>query len=295
MLQPWNCWKMLRTLGMSAVAVLVAASQLQAATLGVYKLGDHGWISGDTRATTGLPANATEIAEQIVFMGEGQNVVDAAGAFPGVGPSGSLGGLGYVRLDGTNANPGKSDISIYGDFGSTEALLAPAFNLTFRYFNDPNPTNRTLGAGIGVLGEDGLIYALSYVDSNAIYNVWETSTINSSSLLRLYNNGAPGSSVSKTLADWEADSTWGSILFGDDARIIRFGFNLGSDQRNNLAYLDWMQSNLINGGDVVDFRDAALAPVVPEPASMAVWSMLALSGAAVGWRKRKALAGNPKS
>lgn len=293
MLQPWNCWKMLRTWGLTAAAVLAVAGNLRAATLGVYGLGEHGWQSGDTRNPAGGAAGPIDIAKQIIFMGEGQNVVDAAGNLPGVGPAGSS--SGYVRLDGTNANPGKSDLSNFGNFGSSSQLLSSSFNVTFRYFNDSNPTARTLGLGIGVVGTDGNTYALSYVDDNGAFNAWETSTATSASMFRLYNNGAPGGSVSKSLADWQADATWGDILFDTGAYVNRIGFNLGSSQRNNLAYLDWMQSSLINGGDTVDFRDAALAPVVPEPASMAVWSVLALGGAAIGWRKRKALAGNAKS
>lgn len=47
--------------------------------------------------------------------------------------------------------------------------------------------------------------------------------------------------------------------------------------------------------DDISYTNVAPLATVPEPASMAVWSMLALSGAAIGWRKRKALAGNAKS
>ncbi len=51
-------------------------------------------------------------------------------------------------------------------------------------------------------------------------------------------------------------------------------------QRNALAYLDSIQTNLLNGGDVIDFQ------AVPEPASMALLGAGLLSLAMIRRRKQ---------
>src|SRR6187397_675437 len=89
---------------------LAATASAAAVAAPVNGLSVGGWESGDTRPAAGGVANAAQIAAQIKFLGEGQVVADAAGGTPAASPTGSLNGAGYVRLDGTDGNNGKSDI-----------------------------------------------------------------------------------------------------------------------------------------------------------------------------------------
>ena len=259
-----------------------AAAPAGAATLPVNALGVGGWTSGDTRAITGSPATPAQIGSQIIFMGEGQVVNDAAGGVPDASPTGSLNGLGYVRLDGTSANAGKSSIGYYGDIAAASALVDGSFGLSFRYYVDSNPTKRTLGLTITISNGTNE-YNLSYVNPANAYDSWNTASVTDiTGAFKLYTGPGAlgGSSPAETLADWSTDPTFGS-LFNTDYEITGIGFNLGSYQRNALAYLDSTQTNLLNGGDVIDFQ------AVPEPASMALLGAGLLSLAMVRRRRKQ--------
>lgn len=270
------------------------------ADLTVGQFGDNGWYSGDTRSNTGAnllgtndthagypgthtTADDTQIEKQIKFMHEGDDALDSTGADPGAGPLGSLNGLGYVRLDGTDQNAGKSTISIFngtpGGFGSSSSLLGANFTASFAYFSHPNPTFRTPALAISIFGTDGGFYTLAFVDPGNVADTWETPVVN-------YTNGGwtlhgtgTGNNITKTLSDWAADATWGSKLYGNGAFVYEAGFNIGSSQRNNVTYIDWFQSSAFQGGQRVDFQGAA----VPEPASL---TAIALGGLAL-LRRRK--------
>ncbi len=275
---------------LAVVVVLGHTSVALAAPITVNGLGEHGWVSGDTRPPAGGPASPAQIAAQIKFLGEGQNVADAAGGLPGNSPAGSLNGAGYVRLDGTNQNAGKSDISTFGNFGPASALLSNSFSFSFSYYNDSNPTQRTLGMNIEL--SNGNIFA--YLNPSHNFDAWNTASIDQNTdAFRLYGPGGPGAAETRSLAEWAADPAW-AHLFTSGLDITRIGFNLGSSQRSNLAYLDWAQTNLLNGGDLIDFQDAELAEV-PEPASLAVWSLMGVAGLAYRWRRKKPNAGESQA
>ena len=255
-----------RQIGVTTVAAVLTFATPgigHAAPLLVSGLGVNGWVSGDTRNISGGAANAAQIDAQIKFMGEGQNVVDAAGSMPDASPAGSHNGAGYVRLDGTSANAGKSDISYFADLGGAGRLLGNDFGVTFRHYTDSNTTFRTVGLNISVT--NGLDwYSFSYVDPAHVANTWTTSTVSASSgLFYLYGAGAPGGGgTPMTLSAWQADATWGALFTNHN--IARIGFNVGSFQRNALVYVDYLETNLLNGGDKVDFVGAS----VPEPTTL---------------------------
>src|SRR3954469_24260926 len=157
----------------TAAALCLLSSSAPAATQLVGDFGDGGWYSWDTRNTSGVTlngtndtspaitptllgravgapstANDTAIEQQVIFMDEGQvanDNGDAAGNPPPAGPAGSLGALGYVRLDGTGSNSGKSDISYVntGGIAAASALTSPTFGLSYRYYIQPQNTFRT--------------------------------------------------------------------------------------------------------------------------------------------------------
>lgn len=276
-----------------ALALIASASQALAATVVVNGFGAGGWRSWDTRDISGVKqlglvrthaafiavsppyvgsaAADTQIGKQIVFMGEGETALDAAGATPDSSPTGSLGGLGYVRLDGTSANLGKSDISFVdmGGIAPASDLLAASFFASYRYYTDSNATSRTPGLNIELTGTNASNYVLAFVQTPYTADAWNTATANNStSLFAVYGPGASGGAVTHTLADWNTDTTWGPILFGPTATIYRYGFNIGSYQRNALIYMDWTETSLLNAGDTIDFQ------AIPEPSS----ALLLLAG-----------------
>jgi hypothetical protein len=278
-------------LTVTLVCIASSAGLARAGTLVVNGFNVNGWGSWDTRDPSGvnlrgtsdsLPGNTgtysgaddAQIAKQMIFMGEGQVVNDASGATPPASPTGSLNGLGYVRLDGTSSNSGKSDISYVnlasGGIASTSALSDPGFSASYTYFPQSNPTSREPGLNLGVTGTDSNSYIFAYVQPTYTPNAWNTASVDSStSLFTLHGPGAPASNL--TLQQWAADATWGPILFGTGADVFRLGFNIGSGQKNGLIYLDYLSTSILNGGNTIDFQ------AVPEPSTI-VLSTLALLG-----------------
>lgn len=187
-----------------------------------------------------------------------------------------------VRLDGTSANAGKSDLSLADTSGIAAAsdLLLAGFFARYRYYTESNPTSRTPGLDIELTGTNASAYVLSHVQVLHTADAWNTETVdNDSSLFAVYGPGAAGGIVTKTLADWNAGATFGPILFGDGAEIYRYGFNIGSYQRYALIYMDWTETSLLTGGDTIDFQ------AIPE-SSPALLVLAGLLGLGSGSRRR---------
>jgi hypothetical protein len=93
----------------------------------------------------------------------------------------------------------------------------------------------------------------------------------------------PANPFAQTLDAWNADPTWGPILFGAGAKVTSVQYGLGSGQAVAVGFLDYLDTSLLNGGDVIDFQAAA----VPEAGSFLAWSVVALSvGGALKLRRR---------
>ncbi len=71
------------------------------------------------------------------------------------------------------------------------------------------------------------------------------------------------------------DKTWGEVIFGAGAKVTNIQFGAGSGPGAQDEYFDWIETNLLNGGDRVDF--------VPEPGTLA---LLGLGAAALIRRRR---------
>jgi hypothetical protein len=264
--------------------LLLSVATLPAQTLIVDGFGAGGWKSWDSRSSAGVHLFGTElthagwfeggtavgaddviITSQIRFLAEGAVAPTAAGIMPDAAPVGSLDGLGYVRLDGTGANAGKSDLS-YVDLGGIAAastLLEGSFATTYRYYSDSSVSGRRPGLNIELTGTNDHGYVLVYVGPDPFTaETWHTTTADGASQFYLYGGGGtPNGTITHTLAEWALDPTWGSLLFGDGSDIFRVGFNVGSSQQGGLAYMDWVQTSLLNEGNLVDFQVSA----IPEP------------------------------
>ena len=272
-----------------AVAAVAVTSSTMAATVNVNALGAQtGWYYDDTRTSAGVYLNGTNSSYQPYFQGAlaSSTASDALIAqqlyFTDSGTA-SGGGTGVMVMDGTSANAGKTSVRYYGS-GTGIGALNGLFTSTFRWYMDPYSTSRTVALNLLVLGNNGLTYSLSWLGNGAQANAWNTFSVDASTAAasdngwRVYGNGAPGSAAgaAKSLNEWFADGTYGSILNG--ATVMGQGFNIGSYQRMCRVGIDWLESSLINGGDRVDFG------VVPAPGAAALLGAAGL----VGGRRRRA-------
>jgi hypothetical protein len=272
-----------------AVAAVAVTSSTMAATVNVNALGAQtGWYSDDTRTSAGVYLNGTNSSYQPYFQGAlaSSTASDALIAqqlyFTDSGTA-SGGGTGVMVMDGTSANAGKTSVRYYGS-GMGIGALNGSFTSTFRWYMDPYSTSRTVALNLLVLGNNGLTYSLSWLGNGAQANAWNTFSVDASTAAasdngwRVYGNGAPGSAAgaAKSLNEWFADGTYGSILNG--ATVMGQGFNIGSYQRMCRVGIDWLESSLINGGDRVDFG------VVPAPGAVVLLGAAGL----VGGRRRRA-------
>lgn len=265
----------------SVVAASALAGGVSAAVLQVNALGaSTGWYSDDTRTSAGTVLNGVDSSWQAYFSYPGAPTASAANDaliaqqlyFTDTGSASGGESGGVMVMDGTSANLGKTSVRYYGS-GSGIGSLNSSFSSNFRWYMDPYTTSRTVALNLLVLGNNGLVYSLSWLGTGAQANAWTTFSVDANTAAvsdngwRVYGNGAPGSAAggAKSLNEWFADGTYGSILNG--ASVLGQGFNIGSYQRNCRVGIDWLESSLINGGDRVDFG------VVPTPGALALLGM----------------------
>ncbi len=322
--RPMN-WKLLTWSHGACLLSLLCVSQLQAA-IQIDSFGDYGWKSDDTRNASGVnlvginnthagkpgqtptAADDTAIANQIKFV---------------AGPSGSTYG-GAVSIDGTATASGKSNYSVISPTtGFADASGLPtSFSATYEMYKQHTSSGSTLAFKLGIQstdwgfglgesqnnftaqrsGESVWDLVLVHVPSIAVVdnNTWQTINLDSDSgtwtLFRQAGNtfhpatppnGQPGSD--RTLVDWLADPTWGPKLFGPGAKVSSVQFGLGSSQPIAIGFVDYLQTNLLNGGEVIDFVEAGTA-AVPELTSFVVWGALVFAvGGTTLCRRQRAL------
>jgi len=68
---------------------------------------------------------------------------------------------------------------------------------------------------------------------------------------------APPGFTAKTLSEWAADSTWGTLLFGGGAKVSDTQFGIGSGNANASGTVDWASVSFLNSGSIIDFTDAS--------------------------------------
>lgn len=255
----------------AAALSLGGVSISQAADVVVGDFGQGGWYSSDTRDASGTNLFGANDTQPYLNTANGAVAGDDAKIEQQISFVDGPDGVNAVKLYATDQNAGKANLSVANTttgFGGGSALLSDDFYVSYRSYNEPASSSRTLGISIGLTtgNTSTSYYTLSYVGTSTPTNTWLTNSADANSNWRLYGNGAlgngPGSSEEKSLADWAADATFGDI-FTNDYFVYEVGFNLGSYQRNNNQYVDWFQSNLTNGGNRVNF--------VPEPSSLAVF------------------------
>lgn len=276
----------------AALAAVVGLGLTGATTFGaevsVGGFGQHGWYSSDTRDASGVSLLGAQNTQPFWNAAHGGSVAgDDAKIAQMIQFVDGPGGVPSVMLNATTENPGKAHLSVAnldGEFGTGASLLEESFGVSYRSYNQPVPTTRTLGISIGLvnINDPSEVYSLSHIGESEPKNTWIENAADRDSNWRLFGKGpnrtAPGGAVSKSLTAWSDDSTFADV-FTSQFAIFEVGFNLGTYQRDNNTYVDWFQSSLINGGDKVNF--------VPEPASLGALGVGALALLA---RRRRTLA-----
>jgi len=271
-------------LSMGGLVAAVTVGHASAAVVYVNALGgSSGWYSDDTRSASGTVLNGSGSSYQPYFAYPGAPAASSANdaliaqqlffTDSGTAAGGESGGV--MVMDGTSNNLGKTSVRYYGN-GTGIGSLNSSFSSSFRWYMDPYSTSRTVALNLIVAGNNGLVYSLSWLGTNAQANAWNTFSVDASTAAvndngwRIYGNGAPGSAAggAKSLNDWLSDATYGSIL--SNATVMGQGFNIGSHQRNCRVGIDWLDSSLINGGDRVEFG------VIPAPGAMALMGVAGL-------------------
>jgi hypothetical protein len=298
----------LKLFALAGILSAAMCDPAKAAVAYVNQFGDHGWRSDDTRdasgnnlvgitsTNAGRPGQVPTAADDAAIAAQIQFVA---------GPAGSTYG-GAVSIDGTSSNSGKSNISVINDttgFASGASLLS-TFSARYEWYGMPNPTSRTLAFKLGIqstswgtgVGEsqNGFVatrsgesvWDLVLVHVPALSdNTWSTVNVDHDSgtwsLFRQAGNGFFTEAIpaAQTLDAWNADPTWGPRLFGDGALVSSVQFGLGSSQRQSIAFVDYLQTNLLNGGDLINFTAG------PEPNAIALIGLAAT--AVAGWGRRR--------
>jgi hypothetical protein len=283
-------------LAISVVAIGLTASSARASTVYVSNFGDGGWKSDDTRDATGVDlvgTNNTHAGDPAVVPSAAHDTAIANQIKFVAGPAGSTYG-GAVSIDGTSGNSGKSNFSVINPATGFDAAsnLLTTFNATYQWYGQPNPTTRTLAFKLGIQstewgtgagesqngftaqrsGESVWDLVLVHVPATSD-NAWSTVSVDHDSgtwnLFRQAGNAffPVPSATAQTLDAWALDPTFGNALFGPGAKVTSVQFGLGSGQRQSIGYVDYLQTNLLNDGDLIDFQAAGFVAPVPLPSA----------------------------
>ena len=262
-------------------ATLFAATSAWTQTTYVNALGSSGWFSDDTRNTTGVDlvgVNSTQFGKpgQIPSYADDAAIADQLQFVEG--PAGGLYGGAVKIIAPVGANSAKSTISTVKltGFAPASDLVGGSFNAAYKWYVEKVSTWRTVAFRIGVQstqwttsqtgftatrsGEQtwDLILVYLYPATTPTADGWFDATVDKDNgIWALYrqagNTFFPSPPAAQTLAAWNSDAYWGPILFGSGAKITNVQFGLGSGQQGCNAYVDYLKTTILNGGNVIDF------------------------------------------
>lgn len=261
--------------------LLFAAMSMWAQTDYVSALADvDGWYSDDSRDATGTnlvgltlthygkPGQTPTAADDIIITQQISFVT---------GP----GNVGALKMDKTTSGGGyskctASKIDVTSGFASGDSWLA-GFVCNYRYY-----TNSTGELTIPKIGIQSTSWAVSQAgftpvrsgesawdlilvdwrgtDPGWIVGSWATFiTDKDTPCWRIYrqagNTFHPATpALSMSLQQIKDDATWGPLIFGTTAKVTNFQLGVGSSAQTSTSYIDYVITNLLNGGNKVDFR-----------------------------------------
>ena len=71
----------------------------------------------------------------------------------------------------------------------------------------------------------------------------------------------PGGNTIYSLQQIKDDPTWGPIIFGVGAKVVGVQLGVGSSNQTSTSYIDYIETNLLNNGNRVDFNEAPPTPI----------------------------------
>lgn len=281
-----------------ALALLCLGTIAQA-TVTVANFGDQGWYADDTRAPDGTNLVGTNYTH---FGKPGQAATTADDAsianqiqFVDNAPD----GVQALKLSFGAGTGGKATVStIDTDAGFATGNWSTNFFANMRRYRDTE-TNTTIKIGVQSsnwaasqtgftatrTGESAWDMSLVYAGNYTPFHQWEDISLSATSgTWNLYaqagNSYYVRPTANKTLADWAADATWGSRLFGSESKVTAVLLGAGSFSVASTGYVDYLETNLLNGGERIDFT------AVPEPSS--VVALIGGLGSLLALRRRRA-------
>jgi hypothetical protein len=259
------------------------AINLPAQTTYVNALGAaSGWYSDDTRGATGTdlvgltltlygkPGQIPTAADDILIA---QQISFAAGP----------GNVGALKMDKTTSGGGwsKCTTSLVNEAGhATGDSWLNGFFCDYRYYTNSTAEvtvpkigiqSTDWGTGVGqsqygftALRSGEQVWDLILVDWRGTnpgwaVNSWASFTTDKDTQCwRIYRQGGNGffpatPSVSLSLQEIYNDAYWGPKIFGAGAKVVSFQFGVGSSTQTSTSYIDYVETNLLNGGNRVDF------------------------------------------
>ncbi|MBU2500142.1 DUF1565 domain-containing protein, partial [bacterium] len=273
-------------------AMVLLAGVAGAQTQYVSGLGDEGWYSDDTRDLTGAdlvglnstlhgrPGQTPTAADDLAIAQILSFVAPPLGS--------TLGNILKITQGDNNLTKGTISAVNLAGWAPASDVLDAGFYASYRWYKEPNPTERALAfrlmfksqnwtasqAGFTATrsGEPTWDLGLVFVPDSSTPNAWNTHNVDlnngtwflygqsgNSYWADTFGTATPNGTIAKTLADWQADTTWGPVLFGANSVVSGIQLGLGSWQRNCNAYIEWMQTSIYNSGVPVFFGE--LPPV----------------------------------
>jgi hypothetical protein len=266
----------------TVLVVCLTATAALASTIDVGAFGDQGWYSDDTRTSGGIdlvginntyagkPGQTATAADDLAIANQIQFVNDAPGGATALKLVFAAGTGGKATFSNIDTNKGFATGNWQdGFFANMRRYRETATNTTIKIgVQSTNWAASQNGFTATRSGESAYDLTLTYVGNYTPYYTWEDVSLTATSgTWKLYDqSGNPyytAPSANKSLADWAADATWGTLLFGEGAKVTSVLIGAGSFTAvASTGYVDYLETSLLNGGDRVDF--------VPEPATIAI-------------------------
>lgn len=281
------------TLSLTASIALISAAASTTLATTVSSIGQDGWYADDNRGPTGtqlVGSTLTHYGNPSITPSLADDAVIANMVYFGVSPAISDGALTLSKTS-TAGGYSKAQISKVDTNGfaasTSSSNWADSFSANYRYYTNSTAETTVLKIGIQSTawaasqsgftatksGESAWDLVLVHVINTPAANTWvDTGTLDlnngkwwlfgqsgnayfsgiGSGIMGTQGNGQTLQSLSGTVM--------GSYLFGDGAKVTSIQLGVGSSTQTSTSYIDYLTTNLINGGQTTNF--------VPEPGSL---------------------------
>ena len=245
--------------------------------------GPSNWYSDDTRNAAGVnlvgvnstlygkPGQAPTPADDVAIAAQLQFVAGPA--------NGTYGGA--IKIIHPTNNAGKSTLSTVNlsGFAPGSALVGGTFSAQYRWYQDISVSTRTVALRLGIQSTNWAASQLGFTAVRSGEQTWDLILVHTQPPIptpdawnldnidkdngkwnlfkqagnTYYTTPINDPSTAKTLQEWNDDPIWGPRLFGVGALVTSVQFGLGSGQNGGIAYVDYLQTSILNSGNLIDF------------------------------------------